>query len=98
MSSLFQPFASILQDNRQILTLMILLELPVNFQNQINFAGMTKLRISEILCNIFFQVAVSALFWQSQFCTSKKIGFFEYSKIRNFVTYQTTFLLTFWEI
>jgi hypothetical protein len=34
---------------------------------------MAKYRISEILCNIFFQAAVSALFWQSQFCTSKKI-------------------------
>ena len=31
----FQPFASILQDDRQILTLMIPLELPVHFQNQI---------------------------------------------------------------
>jgi hypothetical protein len=33
---------------------------------------MAKYRISEILCNIFFQAAVSALFWQPQFCTSKK--------------------------
>ena len=47
----------------------------------------------------FFQAAVSALFWQSvslSFVLQKKIRnrFCECSKIRNFVTYQITFLLT----
>ena len=37
--------------------------------------------------------AVSALSWLSQFCTSRN-RFRENSKIRNFVTYQITFLLT----
>ena len=49
------------------------------------------------LCNIHF-LSSSCLcpVWQSQFCTSKKIRnrLREYSKIRNFVTYQITFLLT----
>ena len=45
---------------------------------------------------IYFQAAVSALFWLSQFCTLKKNRnrLREYSKIRNFVTYQITFLMT----
>ena len=53
--------------------------------------------ISEILCNIyFFQAAVSALFGSLSFVLQKKIKnrLREYSKIRNFVTYQITFLLT----
>ena len=57
----------------------------------------TKLRISEILCNIyFFQAAVSALFGSLSFVLQKKFRnrLREYSKIHNFVTYQITFLLT----
>ena len=57
----------------------------------------TKLQIFEILCSIFFSssclcpvLAVSVLYFE------KKIGnrLHEYSKIRNFVTYQITFLMT----
>ena len=52
-----------------------------------------ELRIYVILSH--FQAAVSALYWLSQFCTLKKKirnRLREYSKIRNFITYQITFL------
>ena len=44
----------------------------------------------------YFQAAVSALFWLSQFCTLKKNRdrLRAYSKICNFVTYQIAFLMT----
>ena len=50
----------------------------------------------ETRCNIYlFQAVVSALFLAfSVLYFEKKIGIGEYSKIRNFVTYQTTFLMT----
>ena len=59
---------------------------------------MTKLRIFKIICNIYLfsnsclctVLAVSVLYFE------KKIGnrLHEYSKIRDFVTYQITFLMT----
>ena len=54
-------------------------------------------RNDEILKYYVICAAVSALSWLSQFCTSKKKDwnrFRENSKIRNFVAYQITFLLT----
>ena len=61
---------------------------------------MTKLRNYEfskyyVIFN-YFQGAVSALFWLSQFCNLKKKiknRLPEYSKIRQFHTYQIAFLM-----
>ena len=58
---------------------------------------MPKFQIFEILCNIiYFQAAVYAISGLSQFYPlKKKLGIgIEYSKIRNFVTYQIIFLMT----
>ena len=59
----------------------------------VNRNEVTKWRNDEMTKYYVICAAVSALSWLSQFCTSKN-RFRENSKIRNFVTYQITFLLT----